>query len=73
MLAYTLVLIREKNEVMTYIQDFTIKTLHFLLLHVYNVRMGGQRTSLWGWFSPSAFVETWESDSGHQVCMTSTL
>ena len=73
MLAYTFVLIREKNEVMTYIQGFTIKTLHFLLLHVYNVHIGGQRTSLWGGFSPSAFVEAWESDSGHQVCMTSTL
>lgn len=58
---------------MPYIQCFTIKTFHFLLLHVYSVHMGGQRTSLWDWFSPSAFVETQGSDSGHQVCMTSTL
>lgn len=64
MLTYTFVSIR-KNEAMPYIQGFTFKTFHFLLLHVYNVHTGGQRTSLWGWFSPP--------DSGHQVCMTSTL
>lgn len=73
MLAYTFVLIRKKNKVMPYIQCFTIRTFHFLLLYVYTVHMGGQRTSLWDWFSPSAFVETRGSDSGHQVCMTSTL
>ena len=36
---------------MPYIQGFTIKTFHFLLLHVYNMHTGDQRTSLWGWFA----------------------